>query len=484
MTRSTLLKILSKHAYLLFITLIIPVAIRHLEVNLQKSIGHLNHHLHHNASAIAAIFVSISTVTAALYFVTRIVGPKKVYLIDFACYNHDPSSSISRDKVYKKLMSTALTPESLAFTNRVLDRSGVGGSTFIHGWEDFPPESTFSSARQEAELVISGAVDDLFKKTRAHPRDIGVVIVNNSAFNPVPSLSAMIVNRYKLRQDVLSYSLGGMGCSAGIIAIDLAKRLLQVRRNCHALIVSLECPTAGYYLGNDRSKLVSMCLFRMGGAAVLLSNRSSDRRISKYQLKHTLRTHLGADNDAYNCVVQEPDNDGKVGFTLSKTLMAVAGEALKVNITALGPLVLPISQQLIFVATLIARNVFKMKGIKPFVPNFKLAFEHFCVHAGGKGVLDQVEKNLKLTEWDMEPSRMTLYRYSNTSSSSLWYELAYAEAKGRIKKGDRVWQIGFGSGFKCGSGVWTALRTIDPDHEDNPWTNIIHDFPVNDLTRN
>ncbi|GFP93911.1 3-ketoacyl-coa synthase 11 [Phtheirospermum japonicum] len=58
------------------------------------------------------------------------------------------------------------------------------------------------------------------------------------------------------------------------------------------------------------------------------------------------------------------------------------------------------------------------------------------------------------------------------------YELAYAEAKGRIRKGDRVWQIGFGSGFKCASGVWRALKTINPADLDNPWTDVIHHFPV------
>ncbi|KAK9137527.1 hypothetical protein Sjap_008121 [Stephania japonica] len=68
---------------------------------------------------------------------------------------------------------------------------------------------------------------------------------------------------------------------------------------------------------------------------------------------------------------------------------------------------------------------------------------------------------------------MTLYRFGNTSSSSLWYELAYTEAKGRIKRRDRAWQIAFGSGFKCNSAVWKALRTIDPKNEKNPWMDEI-----------
>ncbi|PQP94217.1 3-ketoacyl-CoA synthase 20 [Prunus yedoensis var. nudiflora] len=193
---------------------------------------------------------------------------------------------------------------------------------------------------------------------------------------------------------------------------------------------------------------------------------------------HTVRTHKGSDDKAYSCVFQKEDDTKRVGVALSKDLMAVAGEALKTNITTLGPIVLPMSEQLLFFVTLVARKVFKMKNIKPYIPDFKLAFEHFCIHAGGRAVLDEMEKNLELSDWHMEPSRMTLYRFGNTSSSSLWYELAYSEAKGRVRRGDRMWQIAFGSGFKCNSAVWRALRTVNPAKEQNPWIDEIDQFPV------
>jgi hypothetical protein len=43
-----------------------------------------------------------------------------------------------------------------------------------------------------------------------------------------------------------------------------------------------------------------------------------------------------------------------------------------------------------------------------------LALEHFYIHAGGRGMLDELERNLGLCAWHMEPSRMTLYRFGNT----------------------------------------------------------------------
>jgi 3-ketoacyl-CoA synthase len=55
---------------------------------------------------------------------------------------------------------------------------------------------------------------------------------------------------------------------------------------------------------------------------------------------------------------------------------------------------------------------------------------------------------------------MALLNYGNTSSSSIWYELEYIHENQKsnpLKKGDRVMQVAFGSGFKCTSGVWLKL---------------------------
>ncbi|OMO54696.1 FAE1/Type III polyketide synthase-like protein [Corchorus capsularis] len=338
--------------------------------------------------------------------------------------------------------------------------------------------NSLKEAREESEEVIFGAIDELLAKTGIDPLDIGILVVNCTVFCPMPSLSAAVVNRYKLREDILSFNLGGMGCSAGLISIDLAEHLLQVHPNTYALVVSTENITYGSYCGNNRSMIVSNCLFRVGGSAVLLSNLPSDRHSSKYELVHLLRTHEAANDKSYKAIYQQDDEDGITGVALSKDLVVAAGEALKKNLSALGPLVLPLSEQLRFLATSIARKVFKKK-VKQYIPNFKLAFEHFCIHPGGRAVLDQLQKSLDLSDWLLEPSRMTLYRFGNTSSSSLWYELAYLEGKGRIKKKDRICQIGLGSGFKCNSAVWRALRTINPVTETNPWMDEINDFPVN-----
>lgn len=425
--------------------------------------------------------VSVLLCSAVLVFAITVYvmsRPRSVYLVDYACFK--PSQELMVP--YSLFMghsekSGVFDSRSLEFQRKILERSGLGEQTYLPPvMHQLPPKPTMAAARAEAEQVMFGALDKLLEKTGVKPKDIGLLVVNCSLFNPTPSLSAMIVNKYKLRGNIKSYNLGGMGCSAGVISIDLAKDLLQVHGNSYAVVVSMENITQNWYFGNQRSMLIPNCLFRVGGAAILLSNKKSERRRAKYRLVHTVRTHKGADDKAFNCVYQQQDEAGELGVSLSKDLMAIAGDALKTNITTLGPLVLPVSEQLLFFATLFARKVLNVK-VRPYIPDFKLAFEHFCVHAGGRAVIDELEKNLHLSPKHVEASRMTLHRFGNTSSSSIWYELAYTEAKGRMQKGHRVWQIAFGSGFKCNSAVWQALRTVKAQ-DDSPWADCIDEYPV------
>ena len=173
---------------------------------------------------------------------------------------------------------------------------------------------------------------------------------------------------------------------------------------------------------------------------------------------------------------QEEDDQGVTGINLSKELPAAAARALQENLLAFAPAVLPASE-LLRVAFSSLRCKFLGKAAKRYRPAFRRAFQHFCIHPGGRRVLDEVQRGLGLSDGDMEASRMTLHRFGNMASSSLLYELAYIEAKGRMRRGDRVWQIGFGSGFKCNSAVWKCLRTIKTP-TNGPWDDCIHRYPV------
>ncbi|XP_012568485.1 3-ketoacyl-CoA synthase 15-like [Cicer arietinum] len=411
-----------------------------------------------------ALFISGLLVLMLYFYINS--TPRSTYLLDFSCFRPSNEYKVSKAEFIELAKRSGnFNDTAIKFQEQVLKKSGIGDETYMPKGV-FRPGYTPSlkDGREELSMVMFGAIKDVLSATKVKPKDIKILIVNCGIFNTTPSISSMVINHFKLRPDIQSFNLGGMGCAAGITAIDLAKDLLDGSPSSYALVVSTEAVSYSWYSGNDLDMLIPNCFFRMGTAAIMLSNFRLDRWRAKYELKQLVRTHKGMDNKSYKSIHQREDKEGKRGLSISKDVIEIGGHAVKANITTLGPLVLPVSEQLHFFTNLL----FKKKKTKPYIPDYKLAFEHVCALATSKKVLDEIQKNLELTEEYMEASRKTLERFGNTSSSSNWYELAYLEFNKRIKKGDRVCQIAFGSGFMCNSLVWKALRNVGKPKQ-SPW---------------
>jgi len=410
---------------------------------------------------------------------------KPVYLLSFATFKPPESWKCSHADIIEIMRrQKCFTDDSLGFLQRILERSGTGQAT---AWppgivkclkdKNTPADRSIEASRQEAQTIIFDIVENALRKANLKPRDIDILIVNCSLFSPTPSLCAMVLSHFNMRSDVTTFNLSGMGCAASLISVDLAKQLLATRRRgAKALVVSTEILTPNFYHGNDRGFLIQNTLFRCGGAAIVLGNSWSDGRRAWYKLLHTVRVQ-GTGEAAYECVYEGEDANGERGVRLSKDIVKVAGKCMEKNFTMLGPSVLPLTEQASVVVSIAARFFLKslaklfraykmdhwavrLPDVKPYVPDFKTGIDHFCIHAGGRAVIDGIEKNMKLELFHTEPSRMTLHDYGNTSSSSIWYELEYIQEhqqSNTLKKGDRVLQVAFGSGFKCTSGVWLKL---------------------------
>ena len=270
-----------------------------------------------------ATFVPAATVT--IYLIHR---PRDVYLVNYACFRPDSSWRMPLAKYIEHVRLVHFHDKNTSqFATRVLQRSGFGNETSVPpSFHYIPPLGGLDESRLEAKQVIFTTIDDLLAKTCINPHAIDILIVNCSIFSPTPSLADMIIRRYKLRGDIHSLQLSGMGCSAGLIAVGLARSLLQTAPSgAHALVVSTELFTGGYYKGSKRAMQMTNILFRTGGAAVLLSTKKAKAR---FQLMHLVRTSTSAQDDAYKSVTYEEDEEGNRGVNLSKDIMSLAGKAL------------------------------------------------------------------------------------------------------------------------------------------------------------
>ncbi|XP_040383742.1 3-ketoacyl-CoA synthase 17-like, partial [Oryza brachyantha] len=430
----------------------------------------------------------VPLVASALLFLAAVARrvlrrQRPVYLLNYSCHLPDVERKVNLEVCeYFGQRCRHYSDDTADFMRLIYRKSGLGQETYA------PPfifsgefQKTQAFAVQEAEEGLFATVAHLLAKSDVHPRDIGVVVVACSMFSPAPSLSSMILRRFKMSPDTKTYSLAGMGCSAGTVGIDMAARALRVRRRGpggYALVVVTENTSLNWYFGENKHMLVTNCIFRVGSAAALVTDVPARRADAKYELVRTLRTHHGADDAAYNAAVQMEDEEGNVGVALTKDLVRVAGAGLRQHIATLAPHVLPVSELLRYVWRVARLYVAgSPKAAAAVVPDFQRAFEHMCIHSGGKAVIDAVAKLMAFGPRVVEPARATLHRFGNTSSSLVFYELAYFEAQRRVRAGDRLWMLAFGTGFKACTNVWRALRDAAPD-ADNPWNECAHRYPA------
>lgn len=189
----------------------------------------------HPSVIIASCFVA----SLVNYFIMS--RPSNVYLVDFAAYKPNLSCLCTNEMLIDRAQRIGfISEENMKLVEKIVERSGLGPKTYVpESLLAIPPRLTLDEARNETDTVFFGAVDELLEKTGVQPKDIGILVVNCCLFSPTPSLCDSIVNRYKLRGNILTYNLSGMGCSAGVLAVDLAKQLLQVLSYLTSLYIDL-----------------------------------------------------------------------------------------------------------------------------------------------------------------------------------------------------------------------------------------------------
>jgi 3-ketoacyl-CoA synthase len=317
--------------------------------------------LSHDETLLPAHVKIKALVLAAMGALSCVDNP--VYLLSFATFHAPDSWKVSHEQIIEMMRrQNAYTDESLEFMRSFLVRSGTGQSTawppgIVQCLEGKETDKTIEGSRKEAEYVIFDIVEKALKKAKVHPKEIDVLVINCSLFSPTPSLCAMVVSKFGMRSDVLTYNLSGMGCGASLISVDLAKDMLRRHRG-KALVVSTEIITPNLYYGNEHGFLLQNAIFRCGGAAIVLSNKRSDRRRAWYKLLHTVRVQ-GTDEKDYKCIYETQDEEGFRGVRLSKDIVKVAGKCLQKNMTTIGPYVLPLSEQIKVVYSLMVRFFFK-----------------------------------------------------------------------------------------------------------------------------
>ena len=257
-------------------------------------------------------------------------------------------------------------------------------------------------------------LEKALKKANWNPKDLDYIITVSCTGIMIPSLDAYLINKMKLRQDIVRLPVTEMGCAAGISGIIYAKNFLQANPGKLASVIAVESPTATFQLDDfSMANIVSAAIFGDGAACVLLSSHEDDKgpEILAEEMYHFY------------------DNIHMMGFKLTNSgLQMVLDIEVPETIASHFPTI-----------------------IHHFLEKSKLKIEnidHLIFHPGGKKIVQTVEALFSGLGKNIDDTKEVLRLYGNMSSATVLYVLEQI-MDNQPKEGEKGLMLSFGPGFSA-----------------------------------
>lgn len=257
-------------------------------------------------------------------------------------------------------------------------------------------------------------LEKALKKANWNPKDLDYIITVSCTGIMIPSMDAYLINKMKLRQDIVRLPVTEMGCAAGISGIIYAKNFLQANPGKLASVIAVESPTATFQLDDfSMANIVSAAIFGDGAACVLLSSHEDDKgpEILAEEMYHFY------------------DNIHMMGFKLTNSgLQMVLDIEVPETIASHFPTI-----------------------IHPFLEKSKLKIEnidHLIFHPGGKKIVQTVEALFSGLGKNIDDTKEVLRLYGNMSSATVLYVLEQI-MDNQPKEGEKGLMLSFGPGFSA-----------------------------------
>ncbi|MFJ5293912.1 3,5-dihydroxyphenylacetyl-CoA synthase DpgA [Streptomyces sp. NPDC088348] len=255
--------------------------------------------------------------------------------------------------------------------------------------------------------------------------DVGYLCCVSSTGLLTPGLSALLMKDLGLAVDTSRLDVVGMGCNAGLNALNAVAGWSTANPGRAAVMVCVEVCSAAYVFDGTMRTSVVNSLFGDGAAAVALTTGPADDtgpRQGPELLKFT--SHLIPEA----CPAMRYDWDdtaGKFSFFLDRDVPYVVGANAETAIDRL------------LTGTGLRRS----------------DLAHWVVHSGGKKVIDSVRVNLGLSRHDLRHTAGVLRDFGNVSSGSFLFSYDRLVREGVTRPGDHGVLMTMGPG----STIETAL---------------------------
>lgn len=257
------------------------------------------------------------------------------------------------------------------------------------------------------------------------PHEISHLITVSCTGMSAPGMDLDIMEAMNLPANIFRTSVNFMGCYAAIHALKMADAFCNNDINANVIVVCTELCTLHFQKENSIDNITSTLLFADGCAAVLIKHNSAAEKgmvLKKF----------------FSDVAFKGKKDMSWQLSSKGFLMTLTGYVPDLVKEDFG---------------LLLEKALKNAGLK------KEAISHWCIHPGGKKILEAIQQSTGLKEEHLQYSYDVLKEYGNMSSPTVLFVLQkiFLELQHNEQKKGNI----FGAAFGPGLTMETFIATYD-----------------------
>ena len=250
---------------------------------------------------------------------------------------------------------------------------------------------------------------------RLSPRDVDLFLVCTCTGYVCPDVGSRLVGHLQFRKDVQRAPLIGLGCAGAVPTLQRAWDYARAHPGRRALMLAVEICSASYYIDSSLETVVGNAICADGAAALILSTEGGE---------DGARLPAVVDVQSYLDTEQQDkvgfgQREGKLRITLHSSIRDLAAGMIE---RAIDPL--------------LERNGLGREDVRFWV-----------AHPGGRKVIDNVQKQLGLTDAQLRFSRSVLRNFGNMSSPTVLFVLNEVVRDGEPRAGDWGVMVALGPGM-------------------------------------
>lgn len=276
---------------------------------------------------------------------------------------------------------------------------------------DEDPDSRIARYLHWAVELSADSVRKALDQVNLATDNVSCLVVNTCTGYVCPGISTYLIERLGLPYGIRAYDLVGSGCSGAVPNLQVAESQLRGGASRTVLSVSVEICSATFQMEDDLSLIISNALFSDGAGAAVIWERPEG-----LELVASASRYLPELRDHIRYVHKKGQLYNRITTQLPQIIKKEVAHVVK---------------------DLLASRSLRVEDVS-----------RWAMHTGGEKIINEIKKELGLSEPQLSATRTVLSEYGNMSSPTVWFVLRKLLDEG-IEKGEWCMMVAFGAGLSA-----------------------------------